>query len=171
MRLKIEPAANIVVGQTVRLSVTILVPNYFMGSPDFPEFELKNAIVVLSHERPQNVNEQIGGVSYAGIVQQYLIYPEMPGEFRLPAAEVGVRYAGEKGLPYEDYKRAMVKRNTGSVIYIDFDKQPAGVLNSEILVAARAEYQTVLQIRDSIDQQSMVKQRLISKMRKRNTEH
>jgi BatD DUF11 like domain len=93
VRLTLEPTSGIVVGQTVRLTVAVLVPNYFMGSPDFPEFEIENCIVMLSQEPAHNISEQVNGVSYSGIVQQYLIYPEQSGTFRLPRAEIGVRFA------------------------------------------------------------------------------
>jgi hypothetical protein len=93
VRARIEPAQGILVGQPVRLVVSVFVPNYFTGSPDFPEFELENAIVVLPQDRPENSNEQIGGITYAGITQTYTLYPQQPGDFRLPPAEITVSYA------------------------------------------------------------------------------
>ncbi len=95
VRAHLEPTNGILVGQPVRLVVSVVVPNYFTGSPDFPEFELDNAIVVLPQDRPQNSNEQIGGVTYAGITETYTIYPQQPGDFRLPAAEITVSYASK----------------------------------------------------------------------------
>jgi hypothetical protein len=93
VRAKIEPAKGIIVGQPVHLTVEILVPNYFTGSPDLPEFELENAIVVLPQDRPQNTNAQIDGKTYAGISQTYTIYPQQPGDFCLPPAPITVPYA------------------------------------------------------------------------------
>ena len=95
VRAHLEPAKGILAGQPVRLVVSVFVPNYFTGSPDFPEFELDNAIVVLPQDRPQNSNEQIGGVTYAGITETYTIYPQQPGDFRLPAAQIAVSYASK----------------------------------------------------------------------------
>ena len=94
VRAKLDPATGILVGQPVRLVVSVFVPNYFTGSPEFPEFEIDNAIVVLPQDRPQNSNEQVGGVTYAGITETYTIYPQQPGEFQLPAAQITVSYAG-----------------------------------------------------------------------------
>src|ERR1700754_2688501 len=74
-RAHLEPASGIMVGQPVRLVVSVLVPNYFTGAPDFPEFEMENAIVVLPQDRPEHSNAQLNGVSYAGITQIYVIYP------------------------------------------------------------------------------------------------
>jgi len=93
VRAHFEPAKDILVGQPVRLIVSVFVPNYFTGSPEFPEFEIENAIIVLPQDRPQNSNEQIGGVTYAGITETYTIYPQQPGDFQLPSAEITVPYA------------------------------------------------------------------------------
>jgi hypothetical protein len=93
VRGQLQPTQGIMVGQPVRLTVTVLVPNYFTGSPDFPEFEIDNAIVVLPQDRPQNMNDHIGGVTYAGITETYTIYPQQPGTFQLPHAEITVSYA------------------------------------------------------------------------------
>jgi hypothetical protein len=71
----------------------VFVPNYFTGTPDFPEFEIENAIVVLPQDRPENSNTQFGGVSYAGISETYVIYPQQAGDFHLPFAQIAVPYA------------------------------------------------------------------------------
>lgn len=91
--LLLTPTRDIIVGQAVHLNVAVLVPNYFTGSPDFPVFELENAIVVQPQNRPQNLSETIGDVHYAGISQSYTIYPQQAGEFRLPPAQFTVPYA------------------------------------------------------------------------------
>ena len=93
VRARLEPAKDIIVGQPVKLVVTVLVPNYFAGSPDFPELELENAIVVLPQDRPQNSNEQIGSSTYAGITETYTIYSQQPGDFHIRPAEISVKYA------------------------------------------------------------------------------
>ena len=90
---RLEPAKGIIVGQPVHLVVEVLVPNFFTGSPDFPIFEMENAIVVLPEETPQNFNEQVNGQTYAGIRRTYFIYPQQPGDFRLPPAQLTVPYA------------------------------------------------------------------------------
>jgi hypothetical protein len=93
VRARLEPAKSILVGQPVRLVVSVFVPNYFTGTPDFPGFEIENAIVVLPQDRPENSNTQIGGVSYAGITETYVIYPQQAGDFHLPSAQIVVPYA------------------------------------------------------------------------------
>jgi hypothetical protein len=93
IRAHLEPASKITVGQPVRLVVSVFVPNYFTGSPEFPEFEIENAIVVLPQDRPENSNTRIGDATYFGITQTYLIYPQQAGDFRVPPAKVSVPYA------------------------------------------------------------------------------
>jgi hypothetical protein len=93
IRAHFEPVKGILTGQPVRLVVSVFVPNYFTGSPEFPEFEIENAIVVSPQDRPQNTSEQISGVTYAGITETYTIYPQQPGDFQLPPAEFTVPYA------------------------------------------------------------------------------
>lgn len=95
LRVTITPKANVIVGQPVRIAVEVLVPNYFTGAPEFPQFELENAIVVLPEEDAEHTNTTSGGVSFAGIRRTYIVYPEQPGEFRLPPAEIAVSYSSE----------------------------------------------------------------------------
>jgi hypothetical protein len=93
VRAKLVPASGVIVGQPVHLIVEVMVPNFFTGSPDFPTFELDNAIVVLPEETPQNFNERINGQTFAGIRRTYFLYPQQPGDFRLPPALFTVPYA------------------------------------------------------------------------------
>lgn len=93
VRAHFEPSQNIMVGQPVRLIVSVFVPNYFTGSPDFPEFEMENAVVVMPQDRPENSNIQIGDAKYFGITQTYVIYPQQAGEFHLPTIRLSVPYA------------------------------------------------------------------------------
>lgn len=93
VRAHFEPSQNIMVGQPVKLIVSVFVPNYFTGSPDFPEFEMENAVVVMPQDRPENSNTQIGDAKYFGITQTYVIYPQQAGDFRLPTIKLSVPYA------------------------------------------------------------------------------
>jgi BatD DUF11 like domain len=93
IRAHLEPTTNIMVGQPVRLVVSIYVPNYFTGAPDFPEFEVDNAIVVLPQDRPVHSNTQIDNTTYFGITQTYVIYPQQAGDYHVPPAKFSVPYA------------------------------------------------------------------------------
>jgi hypothetical protein len=93
IRASLNPSRNVIVGQPMHLRITLLVPNYFTGSPDFPAFSIDNAIVVEPQDRPENLNDTIGGIRYAGISQTYTIYTQLPGEFKLPPVQFTVPYA------------------------------------------------------------------------------
>ena len=93
VRASITSPRPIIVGQAVRVEVSVLVPNYFMGEPGFPQLNMDNAIVVLPGETPRNSNESIAGQTYAGITVTYLVYPQQPGSFTLPKADIAVKYA------------------------------------------------------------------------------
>lgn len=93
VRAHFEPSQNIMVGQPVKLIVSVFVPNYFTGSLDFPEFEMENAVVVMPQDRPENSNTQIGDAKYFGITQTYVIYPQQVADFRLPTIKLSVPYA------------------------------------------------------------------------------
>jgi hypothetical protein len=92
MRTSLQPR-SVVVGQAVTLEVDVFVPTYFTGAPRFPQLEVKDAVVVFLDTGGQNLTESIGGVDYAGQRRSYLIYPQRPGDFEVPAFEVKVRYA------------------------------------------------------------------------------
>jgi hypothetical protein len=93
IRARLVPAKRIIVGQPVHLTVDVLVPNFFTGSPDFPAFDLEDAIVVLPEDTPANISEQINGQTYAGISRTYFIYPQQAGDFKLPPVPFTVPYA------------------------------------------------------------------------------
>lgn len=92
LRVDIAPTKSIV-GQPIYVTVDVLVPNFFTAAPEFPQFELNNAIVVLSEGDAQHINSTDRGVFYAGIRRKYTIYPEQAGDFTLPPAQIRVRYA------------------------------------------------------------------------------
>lgn len=92
-RIAISSPRPIIVGQAVVLNLTVMVPNYFTGVPEFPMIDVENAIVVQPNERPQHSNESIQGQVFAGIGVTYVIYPQQPGVFKLPPAEITVKYS------------------------------------------------------------------------------
>jgi hypothetical protein len=95
VRASIEGPKPIIVGEQVRLNVEVLVPNYFTTAPQFPEIDVKNALVVSPGDRPEHTVETVGNDTFAGIRVHYLIYPEQTGTFQIPAAVVSVKYALE----------------------------------------------------------------------------
>jgi hypothetical protein len=93
LHARLVPGNHVIVGQPLRLEVEVFVPNYFTGAPDYPPFEMDGAIVTLSEDRPEHLNEQKNGITYAGIRRFYLIYPEQPGKFSIPTIQVTARYS------------------------------------------------------------------------------
>jgi hypothetical protein len=96
-RARLRQQGTIYVGQQVLVDVDVLVPNYFMQPPQFPEIELPDAIVTLQDEQAFNFSETIDGTSYSGIRRSYAITPQREGEFTLPAAEIAFGYAAVPG--------------------------------------------------------------------------
>lgn len=99
VRADIDAKLPILVGQEFRLNVTVLVPNYFLSSPQFPIFDIRGAVVTLPDESGINSSEAIGGVTYAGIRRSYLITPQQAGNFALPPAQITFQYAAQPGKP------------------------------------------------------------------------
>jgi hypothetical protein len=89
----LEEDGGIVAGQQIHVIVDVFVPSFFTSPPQFPLFQLPNALVTLPQERSQNLSETVGGVSYSGIRIRYAIVPEVPGDFELPAIEITFGYS------------------------------------------------------------------------------
>jgi hypothetical protein len=97
VRVEPEQTGPIYVGQSLRLDVTVLVPNYFLSAPQFPLFDLPGAVVTMPGGGSANLNERINGITYAGIRRTYLIVPQQDGSFVLPPAEITFQYAAVPG--------------------------------------------------------------------------
>ncbi|WP_426233206.1 BatD family protein [Pararhizobium sp. DWP3-4] len=97
-RAAVEDKGRIVPGQQVRITVEIFVPDFFTSPPQFPLFDLPDAIVTLSGERAQNMVETIDGVQYSGIRRTYAVVPEAAGTFTLPPAVITLGYS-QDGKP------------------------------------------------------------------------
>jgi hypothetical protein len=92
-RAAIVDEGAIVAGQQVYLAVDVFAPNFFTSPPQFPLFQLPNALVTLPEERTQNLNESAGGTQFSGIRRRYAIVPEIPGDYHLPAIEIEFGYS------------------------------------------------------------------------------
>jgi hypothetical protein len=97
VRVEITPARPVLAGQAVRVTVTVLAPNFFLSSPQFPTFDVPGAIVTLLDENALNSSETIDGQTYAGITRSYTITPQQAGVFTLPPVKITFRYAAEPG--------------------------------------------------------------------------
>jgi hypothetical protein len=102
VRAEIEPKGPVLVGQQIRLDVTVLVPNYFLSSPQFPPFDIPGTVVTLPDENAVNGTEKIDGETYAAITKTYFITARQPGDFALPPVQITFKYAAEPGKPGVD---------------------------------------------------------------------
>lgn len=98
LRVQVQPQRAIV-GQPVKVSVEVCVPNWFLSEPQFPQLEIADAVAVLPDEIPVNSSERVGGQAFSAIKRTYLVYPQKPGTFTLPPAQVLVTYALQGAAP------------------------------------------------------------------------
>lgn len=95
VRSRLEPA-QAVVGQRVRLAVTVLVPGWFVGPIDYPPgIEAAGLGGRLADGAAINFSERIGGTTYAGMTREYELVASQAGEFTVPALALGVQYASD----------------------------------------------------------------------------
>lgn len=94
-RSAIEGSGDIVPGQQVRLTVDVFVPDFFTSPPQFPLFDVPNAMVTLPDERSFNLTQTIDGVQYSGIRRSYAIVPEASGPYTLPDILIELSYSVE----------------------------------------------------------------------------
>lgn len=92
-RAAIEGSGEIVPGQQVRLTVDVFVPDFFTSPPQFPLFDIPNAMVTLPEERSSNLTQTIDGVQYSGIRRSYAIVPEVSGPYDLPDVPIELGYS------------------------------------------------------------------------------
>ena len=90
VRSTLKPA-RVVVGQPATLVVEVLAPNYMTKPPAMPDFQIRNAITRTGPT--QNMPDQQGDVSYAGIRYEFLIYPQEAGIYALSAQTITVTFA------------------------------------------------------------------------------
>jgi hypothetical protein len=101
VRVEVETPQPVGVGQQVKVNVGVFVPNYFLSPPQFPLFDLPGAIVSLPEQGGLNLNDRIGGESYAGIQRTYVITPQQAGQLTLPPARISFTYAATPPQPTE----------------------------------------------------------------------
>jgi hypothetical protein len=102
IRVAFQPSGTVVVGRQVKLTVTILVPNFFLSAPDWPTLDVDGAVVTTPDEVMPHLTETIDGDSYAGVQKLYVIAPQQDGEITLPAVEIHFKYSAVPGQPPVD---------------------------------------------------------------------
>lgn len=89
----IDAADKIVSGQQVHVTVDVYAPDFFTLPPQFPLFEVPNALVTLPEERAQNLSKTIDGIQYSGIRRRYAVVPEIAGSYALPTIRIEFAYS------------------------------------------------------------------------------
>ena len=92
VRVELAPA-EVAVGESVELQVTVLGPTWFPEPPVFPSFEIANAVVRMPRNRSRPISERIGRETWYGVVRNYEIFPLTSARYRLDGLAMRVTYA------------------------------------------------------------------------------
>ncbi|MFW8585912.1 hypothetical protein ACOJBM_16780 [Rhizobium beringeri] len=147
-RASIEGAEGIVPGQQVHVVVDVFAPEFFTSPPQFPLFDVPDALVTLSTDRAQNLMQTIEGTQYAGIRKSYAVVPEKAGSFQLPVVEIDLGYSSNGNstkaivkiaLPSfevgaSSHQPAMPFAARGLTMTESFDRDPASLKAGDALV-------------------------------------
>ncbi|MGZ2426187.1 BatD family protein [Rhizobium laguerreae] len=147
-RASIEDSQGIVPGQQVHVVVDVFAPEFFTSPPQFPLFDMPDALVTLSTDRAQNLVETIDSVQYSGIRRSYAVVPEKAGSFPLPVVEIDLGYSVDgtpaKGmvkvtLPSFEVGASSHQSATrfaarGLTMTQSFDRDPASLQTGDALV-------------------------------------
>lgn len=149
-RATVETDGKILPGQQVLVTVDVFVPDFFTSPPQFPLFDIPDAIVTLPDGRALNKVERIDGVQYSGISRIYAIIPESSGTFALPPFKIPLGYsqngrplAGEVSLPPTSIQVSAPSAGVGPsltfaardlTITQSFDREPSAMKVGDALV-------------------------------------
>ncbi|MDM9627485.1 BatD family protein [Rhizobium sp. S152] len=147
-RTAVEEQGEIVPGQRIHLIVDVFAPDFFTSPPQFPLFDLPDALVTLPDERAQNSVQTIDGVQYSGIRRTYAIVPEKSGPYVVPpfAIELGYSVDGkptraEVMAPSASFtvgggtqSQGVAFAASGLTLKESFDRDPATLKSGEAIV-------------------------------------
>jgi hypothetical protein len=112
-RSALEDQGPFVADQQIYVTVDVFAPNFFTSPPQFPLFELPNALVTLPEERPQNLDETVDGVQYSGIRRRYVVVPQIPGEYHVPVIEIELGYSVDGAIVHGAAETAPLSFSVG----------------------------------------------------------
>ena len=94
---------TVTVGEPAELRITVLTTTWFPQAPEFPSFELPNALVRLPANSSRATSETIDGERWNGVTRRYQVYPLMGARFQLGGLELKVTVAdpGKASRNYE----------------------------------------------------------------------
>ncbi len=98
VRVHQEPAGPLLQGQTARVVVDVLTPDFFIDAPVLPQLHVEGMYLSLSDETPGHLVETIDGVTWSGVSRTYLVTPLVSGRVDIPAFDI-TTHVGAKATP------------------------------------------------------------------------
>jgi len=86
----LEPGDSVVVGATLQLQVDVLVDTWFTSAPQLSDLKLPGAVVVPPDGAAQHLSQTFEGTDFFGLRYTYLITPNLPQTFEIPALSIRV---------------------------------------------------------------------------------
>lgn len=96
VRVHQEPAGTLMQGETTRIVVDLLTPDFFTDAPVLPELHVDGAYLSLSNETPGHLVEPIDGQTWSGVSRTYLITPLMSGAMEIPSFEITAHVGADR---------------------------------------------------------------------------
>jgi len=94
--------AVVVVGEPVKVSISVLVPTWFLTPPAPPQYELPNAAIRRPASSSRAISERIGKDTWSGVRWEFFVYPQTAATFVMRGPTVRLRYAdGATGIPID----------------------------------------------------------------------
>jgi hypothetical protein len=97
VRAHLEPSGPVVAGSQVELVVELLTTSFFTHAPDWPLFNVPDALVTLPDEQAVNLSETMDGTRWFGVSRAYRITPQAARTYEIPAFAITVYPGGASG--------------------------------------------------------------------------
>lgn len=91
VRVHQEPAGALVEGETARIVVDMLTPDFFTDAPVLPVPHVEGVYLALSDETPGHLVDTIDGATWSGVSRTYLVTPLISGKVDIPSFDVVAR--------------------------------------------------------------------------------
>lgn len=88
VRVHQEPSGTLVEGETARIVVDMLTPDFFTDAPVLPVPHVDGVYLALSDETPGHLVDTIDGATWSGVSRTYLVTPLISGKIEIPSFDV-----------------------------------------------------------------------------------
>jgi hypothetical protein len=95
--VEITPA-QVTVGESIQLRVTVLGPTWFPQPPDYPSFEITNAVVRLPPDSSRPLRQRVGSETWTGIVRNYEVIPLIGARYQIVDQVIQITYANPENV-------------------------------------------------------------------------